>query len=303
MMVRGIEATDAERERANARTESVVLKTLSSLVLDAAKSTEGIVLRSNYRTPMQRSILDRAFTEAKVLNATGHLTDAVLQAEYGMLSAVDHARAFATLIRSGLRHSTALFTLTRGTLEALARPRWIMHDLDFLQLAHRSLSLLYSDLRYPERLGELLVSRDGEDVDPGERRRHHESDLERLGLPRPIRVDSSMLVSELVDSDLAHQDGKRLYSLLSAVAHGHRFAVNAFIRTSEDNTISGLSPTLPIVTEFAFQIAVTLISTTEAMVRWYGDPSDERSRIDATWTRFGARLDTLPTEAFGQEEL
>ncbi|MEQ6896560.1 hypothetical protein [Microbacterium sp. KR10-403] len=273
---------------------------LSTVVLDAAKTSDGVVLRSNHRTPLDESTLAHAFGEARELNATRHLTDAVLQAEYGLLSASDHARAFAALMRSERGFSTALMTLCRDTLESLSRSRWLMHGLPFRTMAHRSISLLYGDLRYPEKYGETLISRDGDEVDPSERRRHFECELERLGLSRPLKIVSTTLVEELVSSDIPHQAGPKFYSLLSAAAHGHRSAINAFVLTSSDQKVLGLSASLPTVTELAFVIAATLLSTADAMVKWYGNPQAEQARIHATWTRIAARSDSLPREAFAE---
>lgn len=278
--------------------EHGALKSLSSIVIEAAKASEGMVLRSNHRTPTPGSTLARAFEDAGILQARKHLTDAVLQAEYGLLSACDHARAFSSLVRGERRFSTALLTLCRGTFESLARVRWLVQDLAFGTLAHRSISLLYSDLRYPELLGEMLVSRDGDDVDPRERRRFYLSELGRLGLPQPLKIEITRLVEDLVSSDVSHQNGRRLYSLLSSVAHGHRAGINAFIQTSPDKKVLGLRSSLPTLTEFALQIVVTLLATTEAMAYWYGNPDDECARLDAVRGRIAARIDSLPSIAY-----
>lgn len=278
--------------------ERTALKSLSSIVIEAVKASEGIVLRSNHRTPFPGSTLGRAFEDAGVVQARRHLTDAVLQAEYGVLSASDHARAFSSLVRGERRFSTSLLTLCRGTLESLARVRWLVQDLDLATLVHRSVSLLYADLRYPESHGEILHNRDGENIDPGTLRRYYSSELDRLGLPKPMKIEITRLVEELVSSDIAHQNGKQLYSLLSSVAHGHRASINAFVQTSDEKEVLGLRSSLPTVTEFTLQTVVALLATTDAVALWYGDPDDERARLDATRGRIGARISTLPAIAY-----
>lgn len=274
---------------------------LSSMLIEAARVSESLLRRANHRAPDPDSTLGRAFMEAGVLDARNHLTDAVLQAEYGLLSACDHARAFSTLIRGDRRPATALMTLARGCLEAVGRVRWLVQDLDFATLAHRSISLLYADLKYPMQHGEMLLDRDGGDVDPGERRSYYEGELERLGVAKPLKIEITRLVEEVAASDIAHQDGKQLYSVLSSVAHGHRSGINAFVQTSPDNVVLGLGASLPTVTEFALQMTVTLVSTAEAMSQWYGHPKDEQSRIDAARGRIGARLATIPSIAYLNE--
>lgn len=292
MLARGASTSD----------EITAHKSLSSMVIEAVRVSESLLLRANHRAPDPDSTLGRAFTEAGALEARNHLTDAVLQAEYGLLSACDHARAFSTLIRGEHQSSTALMTLARGCIEAVGRVRWLVQDLDFVTLAHRSISLLYVDLKYPMQHGEMLLDRDGGDVDPGERRHYYESELVRLGLPKPQRVEITKLVEMVAASDIAHQDGKQLYSVLSSIAHGHRSGINAFVQISEGKEVLGLAASLPVITEFALQMTVTLVSTAEAMSQWYGDPADERSRIDAAWGRIGARLATLPAVAYLNEQ-
>lgn len=280
--------------------EAAVCKLLSAAVLEAAKFNAGLVQRANHRTPSGKSTLGRAFERAGTLEARSHLVDAVLQAEYTVLSAADHARAFAALVRGGQRRpSTSLLTLCRGALEALARARWLIQDLDFETIAHRSISLLYGDLRYPEVHGEVLLSRDGADVDPRERRHFYLSELERLGLGRPLKIEITSLVDALVSLDVAHQADAHLYSLLSSVAHGHRASINAFIRTSDEKKVLGLSASLPVVTEVALQLVVTQLETAKAMAAWYGDPEDEVARLDGARERIGMRLTGLPDSAFG----
>lgn len=282
--------------------ESAALRSLSASVIEAVKASEGVLSRSNHQTPILGSTLWRAFEDAGALGGRSHLTDAVLQAEYGMLSACDHSRAFSSLIRGERRFSTALVTLCRGSLESLARVRWLIQDLDFGTLAHRSISLLYADLRYPELHRETLLSRDGSDIDPAERRRYYLSELKRLGQPPPARIEISRLVDDLVSADIAHQSGTHLYSMMSSVAHGHRAAINAFIQTSPEREVLGLRSSLPTITEFALQIVVTLVETTDAMIRWYGDPEDECARLNTAASRIAARVSALPSVAYLSDE-
>lgn len=283
---------------APATEEFLALRALSSVVLESARVTEGVVLRSNRRVPLPGSTLARAFDEAGLLEARNHLTDAVLQAEYGLLSAGDHARAFSSLIRRDRLPSTALLTLCRGSLESIGRARWLLQDLDFATLSHRSISLLYADLKYPEMHEEKLLDRGGNDVDPSERRRYYAGELMRLGHQKPLKVEIVKLVESVVDSDISHQQGAVLYSLLSSVAHGHRSGINAFVDISPEQEVLGLEISLPVVTEFAVQLVTTMLFSADAMVQWYGNPQDESDRLDSARARITARIAALPAVVF-----
>ncbi|WEG09480.1 hypothetical protein PU630_02625 [Microbacterium horticulturae] len=286
-----------------AEARRLALVRLSSVLLDAAVTTEKAVRHINVTAPTRGSALNEMFEEAGRLEARPHLIDATLQVEYALLSACDHARAFATLLRASQRPGTAIVTLTRATLESVARARWLANDSsDLGTLVHRTLSLLHGDLRYPENLREQLTTREGLSVDPAEKRAHYRAELTRLGLPSPMKVDTTALVTEIATADLPHQSGSQLYSILSSVAHAHRSGINAFITTVTESGVLNLEARLPIVTELAMQVAVTLLNTAEASLRWYGAARGEHDRVDSAKARVAVHLNGLPDQAFSPGE-
>jgi len=273
---------------------------LAASMIDAASSSERALRRINSGAPRAGSPLSRLFNEATLQDARKHVVDATLVAEYALLSACDHARAFATLLRVSRRPATSVVTLTRAALESLARARWLARDEDLNALVHRTLSLLYGDLRYPAYFGEQMLTRNGLPLDPAAQRALYRSELARLGLQEPAKVEISKLVADLIDADIKHQDGPRLYSILSSVAHAHRAGINAFVQIEPGTDHFAMEAPLPTITEFVLQVAVTLLSTTEAVLSWYGAVPAELDRVHGAMARVAARLDLLPEEAFAE---
>lgn len=74
-----------------------------------------------------------------------------------------------------------------------------------------------------------MLNRDGSPVDPVTQRAHYRNELARLELPEPAKFEMNKLVADLIEADVEHQDGTRLYSILSSVAHAHRAGINAFV--------------------------------------------------------------------------
>jgi len=290
----------ASRTAVDSETRRTLL-VLSGVLIDVAVATERQIRYINVTAPTSGSVLSRLFEAAGRVDASRHLIDATLLAEYAMISACDHARAFAALLRTPRLPGTAIVTLTRAAVESLARARWVAQDLDLGTLLHRTLSLLHGDLRHPENFGEQLTTRDGVPVNPAEKRAELRAELVRLGLPAPSKVEITSLVSEMVAQDIAHQEGKQLYSLLSSVAHGHRAGINAFITTSPDNDVLGVAARLPVVTELATQLGVTLLQTTAALLDWYGATQSEFDRLDGAKQRVATRLSALPDVAFAPD--
>lgn len=273
---------------------------LSATMVDAASTSERALRSINASAPTSGSPLSRLFNEATLQDARRHVIDATLVAEYALLSASDHARAFATLLRASRRPATSIVTLTRAALESLARARWLARDEDLNTLVHRTLSLLYGDLRHPAYFGEQIHTRDGLLLDPAAQRAFYRSELARLGLQEPAKVEMGKLVAELVEADIKHQDGPRLYSILSSIAHAHRAGINAFVQIEPGTDLFAMEAPLPTITELALQVAVTLLSTTEAVLSWYGAVPAELDRVHGAMARAAARLDRLPNEALAE---
>lgn len=202
-----------------------------------------------------------------------HAMDAYLLMQYANLSGFDHVRALVTLIRAPRPGSTALATVTRGALEAFARSWYLLDATDEADLIHRTLSTLYSDLRYPARHGEVIMTRDGDPADPTERRAFYSAELSRLGLPPPRAMDLSQAVGQMLDAEFNDDGGKLRYSSLSSVAHAHRLGVNTFIVTDETGGVAGLVPPHAAVVEFAVELMAAMSTTMDALVLLFGNNS------------------------------
>lgn len=202
---------------------------------------------------------------------TGHIIDAFLLMQYGNLTGFDHVRSLVALIRTTPVRSTTLATVTRGALEAFARSWFLLSASGPADLAHRQLSLLFSDLRYPATFGIPVATLDGDPIDPVGRRVFYASELARLELPPPIKIELSRLVADLLNSELDDGSGGRRYSDLSSIAHGHRLGVNTFVVRDEIGGIGGLVAPRDVVFEFAMELLAGISATMDAFIRVFGD--------------------------------
>lgn len=201
---------------------------------------------------------------------SGYAIDGLITMQYANMSAMDHARAFVALIRTPTVRSTALATVARGTHESLARTWYLSAytaDEDFL---YRVICLLRSDLRFSELLQEAIRTRDGDPVDPAQKRAYYARELTRLNLPAPHRPDMSSMVAAMLDAEFDDEDGRRQYSALSSIAHAHRLGLNTFVVTNEDGVITGLSAPRAIVVDMAIRQVGALHGTGKAFIDFYG---------------------------------
>lgn len=204
------------------------------------------------------------FDSSKSSGPPNHIMDAYLLMQYANLSGSDHVRAFVALIRASTVRSTALATVTRGALESFARTWYLLGHSGEMDLVHRSLSVLYSDLRYPARYNETVLTRDGDPIDASARRAFYLEELARLGLSSPATIEIGQAVGGMLDAEFDDGAGKLRYSTLSSVAHGHRLGVNAFIVTDETGGVAALVAPRDIVIEFAVELMAAMSATMEA---------------------------------------
>ncbi|WBM80672.1 hypothetical protein KIV56_04545 [Cryobacterium breve] len=201
----------------------------------------------------------------------GYAIDGFITMQYANMSAMDHARAFVSLIRTPTVRSTALATVARGSLESLARTWHLLARDTESDFIYRTISLLRSDLRYAELLGENIRTRDDDAVDPAARRRFYAEELERLQLPAPARVDLGRMVSAMLDAEMDKNDGRMRYSALSSIAHAHRLGINQFITTGSNGDINGMAAPRPVVMDIVGMLTAATYGTVQAFVAFYGN--------------------------------
>lgn len=127
------------------------LRALSSALLDVTRAAEKTVPPvSDPKSAWTSSLMAKLFTTASETNLERFVADGAIHAERSLLSACDHTRAFALLLRNDRPSTTALGTLARGSLEALAKCWWLTRDIPADEYLHRLLSLRYSELRHAQ---------------------------------------------------------------------------------------------------------------------------------------------------------
>lgn len=215
----------------------------------------------------------------------GYALDGFITMQYANMSGLDHVRAFATLIRAPAVRSTALATVTRGALESLARTWHLLSrttDDDFL---YRVICLMRSDLRYSELLNEQLQTRDGDPVDPVQKRVFLLEELSRLELPAPARNDISAMVASMLDAEFEGGEGREIYSSLSSIAHAHRLGLNTFVVTDERGEIAGLSAPRAVVADMAVRLIGAMNGTAAAFILLYGNKARHRDLLETALQR------------------
>lgn len=223
----------------------------------------------------------------------GSAMEAFLMLQYTNLSACDHARALVALLRASSVRSTALATITRGALESFSRSWFILQYDSTGDMSHRLMSLLHSDLKYPVKLGEELFTRGGKPVNPEAQRKFIESELARFGLGRPSNVDISRVVGDMLDSQFRDFLGRRLYSSLSAVAHGHRLGINTFIVTDHTGGVSGLAAPREVVLQYASMLVAAHAAVLQPFIELFGSRTRHLDLADSALRRAEATISNL----------
>ncbi|TFD09059.1 MULTISPECIES: hypothetical protein [unclassified Cryobacterium] len=201
----------------------------------------------------------------------GHAIDGLITMQYANMSAMDHARGFVSLIRTPTVRSTALATVARGSLESLARTWHLLARDSESDFIYRTISLLRSDLRFAELLGEPIRTRDGDTVDPAANRRFYADELKRLQLPSPARVALAEMVAAMLNAAMDKSDGRMQYSALSSIAHAHRLGINQFITTGSNGDVNGMAAPRPVVMQIVGTLTAATYGTVQAFVAFYGN--------------------------------
>jgi len=165
------------------------------------------------------------------------------------LAGFEHMAGMAALLRGSEAAAPSLSTLTRGGLEVLRRPHWLMRNADARSLAVAFASLSFADLRYSEKYEQLLAGVSDDPIPAKEFRRRIRAWAKQEGAaaqdPPGFSAMTSALINDVIGVEVKlrepHGDasyGDLYYSQLSAVAHGQSFAISMFAQVdlSEDPT-------------------------------------------------------------------
>jgi len=215
----------------------------------------------------------------------GYALEGFLTMQYAIMSAMDHVRSFVALIRTPTVRSTALATVARGGLESLARSWYLLSRESNEDFVYRVLSLLRSDLKYAELLGEDLRTRNGDPVDPVERRSFYADELKRLNLPAAAKNELGLMVAAMLDAELDQRDGRMRYSALSSIAHAHRLGVNNFVATGTNGDVAGLAAPRPVVMDVVGQLTAATYGTMRTFVAFYGDQVRHIELLESAFQR------------------
>jgi len=243
---------------------------ISRALLGIVAVAEKLTLECMEDMPPGDSRAHDMFHNADKSSATNYVMDAYLVMQYANLSGCDHVRGFVSLCRSVPPRSTALATLTRGALEAFSRTSFLLAGRDAKDLTHRHISCLYADFLYPARHNEVLFTRDGDRVNPAEQRLFFRSELDRLGLPAPVRVEVGKNIQDMLEPELGDGLALRKYSALSSIAHAHRSGMNVFIVTDESGGVTGLRASGDVVGDLAMQLMAAMSSTLTSYIQLFG---------------------------------
>ncbi|MBP3978689.1 hypothetical protein [Microbacterium sp. BLY] len=156
---------------------------------------------------------------------------------FSVLAGMDHVRLFASSLTTP-NPSVGLATLNRGAIEAYARAWWLMNAQSGAQLLTRWLSGLAKELNQAVSLSpdvRIQEMRGGQST-PQELLTLVMADIQHVSPSgRPEGFNYTGLASAI--SDHINENGRTLYSHLSAVAHGESLGINGFFGIDDDRGV------------------------------------------------------------------
>lgn len=219
-----------------------------------------------------------------------------------ILAACEQGRGVAELARSSTDYTVVLATLTRGSVEAMARVNWILDSSSAPEILIRHASLEYGDLRYPAQHG-LRIRQQGRGGESWslvtDYRRSIEGFLSRYGLAvkkAGLTELATGLLSEI------YNEAPQLYSGLSAAAHGQGWATGNFFdaaqrRLLRDNqmVIEYCAYVIETATLVANKLTTALAADRASVERWWS----ERDQVDLMLRTILRRRDGLSLRPSG----
>lgn len=189
---------------------------------------------------------------------------------FSMLAGMDHVRLFAISLATP-NPSVGLATLTRGAIEAYGRAWWLMNARDGAQLLTRWLSGLAKELNQAVSLtpdAPIQEMRGGHST-PQELLTLVMADIQNVSPSGKVEGFNYTALATAI-SDHINTSGRRLYSHLSAVAHGESLGINGFfgIDDNRDAFLHGITERWAL--DYAEQVfSVTSIAFQE-LIRFMG---------------------------------
>lgn len=155
-------------------------------------------------------------------------TDFAVSVFVTSLSAFDHGGQVGRALGDGSGVSS-LATLARGSLEAMGRVHWLVSANSPREAAGRWLSLQHSEhsLRLRLQPDGQVIGDNGEHTSLASRVGAIERHLRQIGYGRAIPVSFTGIATEL--AEIAHSNGRLLYSSMSGVAHAEQTALWHYI--------------------------------------------------------------------------
>ncbi|RKQ84565.1 hypothetical protein U746_2798 [Mycolicibacterium mucogenicum 261Sha1.1M5] len=283
-------------ENSTLSNEARTAKRLSSLLLDVSAAARRCLPRDE-SIDTDSSRLIALYTDAQSENAEVHVAQSLRYAKRSFLSACDHTRAFAILLRHSEPPGPSLVTLARGAFEAAARSAWLIGAGPLDEHLHRFLSIRWDDLKFASRFESSVEGPEGNALDPNDLRAEFESERLRLELPKLTSTSNSKLVQEFLDTAIPFQDARKNYSVYSAVAHGELAALDSLVPNGDDDPDASFQVPVPALTSLAWGQALAILELGYRLSRWIGGSGVPTDRLDGAKVRLAAALDTLPPEA------
>lgn len=254
----------------------------SQVLLQLSRTAELLVSECQRSKPPVGSRAHAWFSVAEPSGVFAHAMQGFLNVEFAVLSGCDHLRALNTLIRTDPVRSTSTVTLMRGALEAFAKAWYFITSAGHEEFLVRYLSSRYAEYRYPLRFGEPLRALNGAVVDPADGIAEVLSELDRLGLPKPERVDITARVSSLLDAAHGADHGRKDYSGLSSVAHAEHAGLGNFLSLDENGAHVALVQSRVLLLDMTSSLTMSVLECLRALIDVFGAQPRHVAILDGT---------------------
>lgn len=202
-----------------------------------------------------------------------HVRHAHLATAFYNATALDHMRAFVTLLRAG-RHIMPLATVTRAAVEAFAKANYLLSATSIEELLHRHISLANMELFVSTKHSEFAFF-DGTGVDGKEYLEGIRGLLAQLGLGKIDRIGLTTLASDLLSESSPGALGRHFYSQLSSVAHGETAGVSMFIQEAPESRLHFV-PRRDVLLPYAGILFATCRVVLEKLIEHFGMAPEHR---------------------------
>ncbi|MGH1522904.1 hypothetical protein ACRAWC_01925 [Leifsonia sp. L25] len=293
---------------------------ISGALLDVARHGRtlmtAIMLTDPWPGSPARALFDDPINTHPGWHGTSVTHVAMQTIQIAVLAGFDHLAGMAALLRGNKPAAASLSTLTRGGLEVLSRPHWLLKNSDARSLAVATACLSFAELGYSERYEQSIAGVSGDRVTAKEFRQQITAwalrERAEMYTPPKFAAMTSALINDVIPAEIqgAHGDatyGDLYYSQLSAVAHGQSFAIAMFAQVDVPENPADVSPediSLQVPRELALDDAQTMLRCTVhvtaqlAHLAWPPTAVNDRWRAacDRSLARFAALEGAPPWE-------